>query len=159
MTKKKDKQQKEIGAENMLRFYDTDLIDRLNKRFSESGSRYENRNHFLTDLIEAGLNRRDQEISFKDKLVANETETYKSINAFAEMFLQFAEYVRTQFQAIGASDYTIKEILTATYNLSEAAALRKIVLPDSISKGAYDYMPERFKKSQETARRIYVKDE
>jgi hypothetical protein len=159
MSKKKDKSQKEIGAANMLRFYDTELIGRLNRLFNESGNRYENRNHFLTDLIETGLTRREHEISFRDKLWVNEAETHKSIDAFAERFMEFEKYVRTQFQSIGASDFMIKAILTETRNLTEAVCLRKTVSPDSIKSGAFEHLPERFKKLKETAERIFVKDE
>jgi hypothetical protein len=159
MSKKKDNVQKEIGAVNTLRIYDSALIDRLNKRFNDSGNRYEHRNHFLTDLIETGLNRKQHEISFKNNLLANETETYKSIYALAERHEEFEKYIRTQFQTLRFSDYLLTAILTATYNITEAAALRKIVSQNAINGGCYDDLPERFQKLKTTVERVFVKDE
>jgi hypothetical protein len=159
MSKNRSKEQKEIGAANMLRIYDTDLIERLNNRYAEIGSRYEHKNHFLTDLIEAGLNRKEQEISFKDKLWANEAETYKSIDAFAERFIEFEKYIRTQFQSIHASDFLFKAMMSNLYFLSEAHNTGLKLPAESVWNGTYDELPERFQKLKETAERVFIKDE
>ena len=153
------KQQKEIGAVNTLRFYDTGLIEKLNKRFNDSENRYENRNHFLTDLIEAGLNRREYENSLRDNLLANDAAMCKSIDAFAERFEEFSKYIRTQFQSMQASDIVMKSMLSGTYNISEAAYLRKIISPEAIANGKYDVMPERFKRFEGIAKRNFVQND
>jgi hypothetical protein len=143
----------------MLRIYDTELIDRLNKRFNDSGSRYEHRNHFLTDLIETGLNRREYELSFKDKLLLNETETYKSIDAFAERFMEFERYVRTQFQVSGAADSLVKTILSNLYYLAQAQNIGIKLSGEMLKDGRYDELPKRFKQFEEIAGRVRIKDE
>ena len=38
MSKNQNTNQKQIGAANMLRFYDTGLIERLNKRSTKAGT-------------------------------------------------------------------------------------------------------------------------
>ena len=95
MSNKKGTQQKEIAEANMLRFYDTELIERLNKRYTESESRYEHKNHFLTDLIEAGLNLREYENALHDKLFEGDTAMNKSIDGLADRLTSFEKYVRT----------------------------------------------------------------
>jgi len=159
MPKKQEKQQKEIGAVNTLRFYDTDLVERLNKRLNESGSRYEHRNHFLTDLIEAGLDRRDYENSLQKELLKNDAAMFKSVDELAGVFMEFAKYARTQFQTIQASDMTMKWILGGIYNIAEASHLRKSLLQEHIDRGIYDGMPQRFMNFEERAERRFIKDE
>jgi len=44
-----------------LRLYDADLIEKLNRRYDEGGIRYDTKNAFLTDLIEAGLERKESD--------------------------------------------------------------------------------------------------
>ena len=143
----------------MLRLYDTDLIARLNKHLNESGGNHENRNHFLTILIEAGLNRREREISFKDKLLSKETELYKSMDAFSERMAEFEKYIRTQFQAIGASDYIIRILISNIYYLSMANQSGIKITWDKLDDGRYDIPPERFKALEKTAKEVYIKNE
>ena len=156
---KKQKEQKEIGAANMLRFYDSDLVERLNKRFNESGSRYEHRNHFLTDLIKAGLNRREYENSLRDELLKNDAAMYQSIDAFAERFIEFEKYVRTQFQTISAANYVMRALLSNVYSISESLNSGFKLSSELIRNGKYDKAPERFEKMKINADGVYVKDE
>ena len=156
---KKENQKKEVGAANMLRFTNTDLIERLNKRYNEDGSRYKDRNHFFTDLIEAGLDRREYENSLRDELLKNDAAMYKSVDELAGAFMEFAKYVRTQFQTIQASDMTIKWLLGGIYNIMEATHLRKNLLQEHLDRGIYDGMPHRFMEFEERAERRYIKDE
>jgi hypothetical protein len=137
MSKKKEKEHKEIGSVTTLRIYDTGLIERLNAQFKENSSRYEHRNHFLTDLIEAGLSRRDYENNLKDDLLRNDMAVYKSVDELAEWLMEFGKYVRTQFQSIQAADFVFKTMLSSTYNMAEAAALRKTITSESVGKGAF----------------------
>ena len=156
---KKSNPKKEIGAVNTLRFYDTDLIARLNKRFNESENRHDHRNHFLTDLIEAGLNRREYENSLRDELLKNDAAMYQSIDALAERLLEFEKYIRTQFQLNQAAGIVNKMILCSAYNISEAMGLRKSISPDEVNSGVYDFMPERFKRIEGLTERNFVKND
>jgi hypothetical protein len=159
MSKKPSKEQKEIGAVNMLRIYDTDLIERLNNRYAESGNRYEHKNHFLTDLIEAGLNRREYENALRDKLLENDAAMYKSADGLAARLTEFEKYTRTQFQSIHASDFLIKAMMSNLYFLSEAHNTGLKLPAESVRNGTYDELPERFQKLKETAERVFIKDE
>jgi len=156
---KKGNQQKEIGAANMLRFYDADLIERLNKRFNESGSRYEHRNHFLTDLIEAGLDRREYENSLQKEFLKNDAAMYHSIDAFAERFVNFEKYARAQFQSIGAANYLVKMMMSNIYFIAEAQNAGLRLSHTLLKDGKYDELPERFKQHKEISERMYVRDE
>jgi len=154
---KKCNQQKEIGAANMLRLYDTDLIERLNKRFNESGSRYEHRNHFLTDLIEAGLNRREYENSLQTELLKNDAAMYQSIDAFAEKFVEFEKYARTQFQSLRASDYVFGIMMNNAYRILEMLNSGLKLSYKLLEEGKYDELPERFKIHKKNAEGVFIK--
>jgi len=155
----KNKKQKEIGMANMLRLYDLELLGRLNRRYSESRNRYESKNHFLTDLIESGLNCREYESSLRDKILESDTTTNDRIEKLTELFTEFIKYTRTKFQSIQASGVVARRILGSTNNLVEVAVLRKIIPPEAIKSGSYDSMPERFEKFEELADRNFIKNE
>ena len=153
------REQKEIGSANMLRLYDAELLERLNRRYAESGNRYESKNHFLTDLIETGLNRREHESVLKEKFLESDIAASDSVEKLAEMITEFAKYNRTQFQSIQASNIVMRRMLSSTNNLAEAAVLRKIVPPESIKSGDYDEMSERFENFEKLAERNFIKNE
>ena len=151
--------QKEIVVTNMLRLYDTELLERLNHMYNENGSRYESKNHFLTDLIEAGFIRREHEDTLRGSFSENAGAVSKSMDNLAEMFTEFIKYACTQFQSIQASSLVARRMLSSTNNLMEAAVLRRIVSPESIKNGSYDGIPERFEDFEKLAERNFVKDE
>ena len=154
---KKCNKQKGIGAVNMLRFYDTDLIGRLNKCFNESGNRYEHRNHFLTDLIEAGLNRREYENSLQKEFLKNDAAMYQSIDAFAEKFEEFEKYARTQFQSLRASDFLLGIMMSNVYQILEMLNSGLRLSHKLLEEGKYDELPERFKLLKKNAEGVFIK--
>jgi hypothetical protein len=159
MGKRQDNGHKEIGAANMLRLYDTELIERLNRRFNESENRYEHKNHFLTDLIEAGLNRREYENSLRDELIKNDAAMYRSVDELSLRLTALGEYIRTQFQSMSASNYVVTALLSNICFLSEATNFGMKLPRDNVLSGTYNELPERFQKLKTTAEQVYLKDE
>jgi hypothetical protein len=143
----------------MLRIYDTEIIERLNQHYVASGSRYEHKNHFLTDLIEAGLNRKEYENVLWDKLLENGAAMYKSVDNLAARLTEFEKYTRTQFQSVHASDFLFKAMMSNLYFLSEAHNTTLKLPAELVRNETYDELPERFDKLKETAERIFIKDE
>jgi hypothetical protein len=149
----------DFGKQSILRIYDTELIERLNQYYTEIGSRYEHKNHFHTDIIEAGLNRREYENALRDQSLGNDAAMYKSVDALATRLTEFEKYTRTQFQSVLASDFRIKAMMSNVYFLSEAHNLGFKLSTELVHNGTYDELPERFKKLKETAERVFIKDE
>ena len=143
----------------MLRLYDTDLIERLNRRYTESRSRYESKNHFFTDLIEGGLNRRKYENDLHGRALESDTAMCKSVDELSERLRELEKYVRTQFQSVGAANFLVSTLLSNIYFLSAASNNGIKISLSQLDNGTYNILPERFKKMKETTERIFVKDE
>ena len=72
---------------------------------------------------------------------------------------ELGEYVRTQFQSIGALHYLFQAMLSDICFLSEATNLGVKLPREKVLNGTYHDLPERFQKLKETADRIFVKNE
>lgn len=135
--------QNDFGGLTSVRIYDTKLIERLNRHYADSGTRYGSKNNFLTELIEAGLNRREYENGLMDKLAATDAGVNKRLDWLSFRLEGLEKYALERFDEIAISAILNQKLLTALYYLAEAEITGEAVTEQDLESGIGDYLPTR----------------
>ena len=142
------KQQKDFST-IVVRVYDKELLDKIHVEYTFSGGRYESKNHLITELIEAGLERKRDDRLLWDKLQESDGALVKSVAALTERVTELEKFARSWLQYIGGELDVNQRILGAVYALVEAANNQQHIPELDLESGHYDYPPDRFTKTTE----------
>ena len=135
--------QNNFDGTRTLRIYDTKLIDRLNRHYADSGTRYENKNHLLNELIETGLNRREYEDGLMDKLAATDANVGARLDWFGVRMENLERYVLTRFDEIYTTVMLNQKLLNALYYIAESEIAGLTVTEQDLEGGLCDFLPTR----------------
>jgi predicted transcriptional regulator len=149
----KQKQQTDFTKTVGLRFYDAELIKKLEARYRECGIRYDTKNAFITDLIEAGLERKECDSELKKKLTENGDAIIWRLDLLECRIKELEESVGY----IEANVIINQELLTAAYSVVKAINLGQRFSEKDLEYGLPDNMPERLWKLKKSLTERYVK--
>ena len=138
------RKQNDFDGTRTLRIYDTKLIDRLNRHYADSGTRYENKNHLLCELIETGLNRREYEDGLMDKLTTADAGVDARLDWLGVRMENLERYVLTRFDEIYTTVMLNQKLLNALYFIAESEVMGLTVTEQDLDSGLCDYLPIRF---------------
>ena len=142
------KKQKDFST-IVVRVYDTELLDKIKVEYTFSGGRYESKNHLITELIEAGLERKRDDRLLWDKLQESDGELINSVTALTERVTALEKLTRSWLQYVSDTINVNQRILGAVYALTEAANSQRHIPVLHLERGYYDYPPDRFTKTME----------
>jgi hypothetical protein len=123
-----------------LRLYDAELIDKLNRRFGEGDIRYDSRNAFLTDLIEAGLERKERQDELLKQRTANDEAVIERIDRLSDRIAELEKHIGIIYANVCVN----QEMLNSIYAVAKATNKGECLTSKDLEHGVFDIMPTRF---------------
>lgn len=140
------KKQKDFST-IVVRIYDTELSEKLNREYADSGGTYDSKNHLINELIEAGLERKIDDKILYDKLRQSDGKVIQTLNSLSERIAKLEKFTQFWMKYVSENVEANLRILSAVYALTEAANSREYIPAIDLESGLYDYPPDRFKRS------------
>ncbi len=141
------KKQNDFSKACMLRLYKRELIDKLNELFNNGGIRYENKNHFLSELISAGIKQKQYDESLHNKLAECDEGITETLSKLIERLENFEDNIQKQLIQLTANISVIMKLLSTIYCISECQNAGVYLPQKEIDSGYYDDLPERFENA------------
>lgn len=134
---------KSFETKMTLRLYDTDFVNRLETVYKASGERYESKNHFLTELLKAGLAEKLKADAIKRNDIRPDAECSGLLGQIRTMIEDMHVCNKAQVEQLMAHLQISEKLSSAIYNMLVAITDDDRISVKQVEDGFYDDLPER----------------